>query len=369
MTSRRIVQVANFVTPTSGGLRTTLRHLADGYVAAGYDVVQVVPGSSHTVQRSGGVTRIELAAPSIPGAGYRMMVDIARVRRELERIAPDAIEVHDRTTLRGLGSWASAAGIPSCVISHERLDRWVAQWLPRPLRPYQAVASSNASLARTFDRVVCTTEWAAEEFDRIGAGNVSIIPLGVDTNEFRPRFDPRSGDELRLILTSRLSREKRPDLAVTATRELVRRGHRVRLTVCGDGPMQRKLRAEARDLPIEWLGYVGDRATLRSVMADADVALAPGPIETFGLAALEAMACGTPTVVHWKSALPTLVGMAGRSAPGSGWCFADQVEELLTVDEGTRRRAARRQAERYDWQDTVDGFLAVHGFHRDRVAA
>jgi len=41
----RIVQVANFVTPSSGGLRTTLRHLATGYAHAGHEVIQVVPGS------------------------------------------------------------------------------------------------------------------------------------------------------------------------------------------------------------------------------------------------------------------------------------------------------------------------------------
>jgi alpha-1,6-mannosyltransferase len=46
------------------------------------------------------------------------------------------------------------------------------------------------------------------------------------------------------------------------------------------------------------------------------VALAPGPAETFGLAALEALACATPVVVSADSALPEVAGEAGASVPG-----------------------------------------------------
>src|ERR1700748_2588075 len=98
----RIAQGANFVAPTSGGLRTTLRHLAAGYVAAGHDVVQVLPARRDAVERSDGVTRMHLAAPPLPGSGYRVHVDLARVQRILARQHADVLEVHDRMTLRGL---------------------------------------------------------------------------------------------------------------------------------------------------------------------------------------------------------------------------------------------------------------------------
>ncbi|GAA2250309.1 MULTISPECIES: hypothetical protein [Kitasatospora] len=44
----RIVRVANFVTPVSGGLRTALKHLGAGYLAAGHQPVLVVPGARHS---------------------------------------------------------------------------------------------------------------------------------------------------------------------------------------------------------------------------------------------------------------------------------------------------------------------------------
>ena len=368
MTSR-IAQVANFVTPTSGGLRTTLRHLADGYAAAGHDVMQIVPGEVFKVSRDDRITRVQLPAPMVPGIGYRVMVDLRRVRDVLASFEPDALEVHDRTTLRGLGTWASARGVRSSVFSHERLDRVVRQWLPRPLRPYGMVDRSNAYLAETFDTVLCATDWAAQEFVRVGAENIRIVPLGVDTDAFTPRLFPRGDDEVRLVMASRLSKEKRPDLAVVAVAELVRRGRPVRLDVCGDGPMRNALRQASADLPITWHGHLRDREELGALMAEADVAIAPGPIETFGLAALEAMACGTPPVVNRNSALPSLVGTAGRVAPSSGWCFADQVEDLLTTPETTRRRAARHQVEDLRWDNTIRRLLDVHAIDPERLAA
>jgi alpha-1,6-mannosyltransferase len=195
------------------------------------------------------------------------------------------------------------------------------------------------------------------------------VPLGVDTSAFTPRLFPRGDNEIRLVMASRLSKEKRPDLAVLAVEELVRRGLPVRLDVCGDGPMRQSLRELSADLPITWHGHLGDRAQLGELMAQADIALAPGPIETFGLAALEAMACGTPAVVNRNSALPSLVGSAGRVAPSSGWCFADQVEDLLAAPETARRRAARHQVEGLSWDATVQGFLDVHRLEAERLAA
>jgi len=94
------------------------------------------------------------------------------------------------------------------------------------------------------------------------------------------------------------------------------------------------------------------------LLASADVAIAPGPAETFGLAALEALACGTPVVVSTESALPEVVGEAGASVPGED--LAAGVRAVLSRPEGTRRAAARARAERYDWPTAVDGFLAVH---------
>ncbi len=356
----RIVQVANFVTPTSGGLRTALVQLAAGYAQRGHDVVQVLPAQSDSVAGTDWGRQVFLRAPSLPGTGYRVLASPRRVQRVISSIGADVLEVHDRTTLRGLGMWARAHRIPTVAISHERVDRWLHQWLPGQL-PLLAMADrSNATLAAGFDTIVCTTDWAAEEFRRLGVTHLETIPLGVDHDAFRPRLTPRSGDRVRLVMVSRLSREKQPEIAVEAVRELMRRGVNVHLSVAGDGPARRHLQERGAGLPIEWLGFVSDRAQLAALLRDADVALAPGPVETFGLAALEALSCGTPVVVNWRSALPAVIGAAGRVSAGSGFTYATSVQELLSVPEGLRRLAARARAEEFSWGATVDAFLALH---------
>ena len=367
----RIVQVANFVSPTSGGLRTTLRHLAEGYAGQGHEVVQVLPGERDAETGTPWGCQVSLRSATLPGTGYRLLVEPARVRAALARLAPDRLEVHDRTTLRGLGRWAQRSGVPSLVVSHERTDRWLEQWLSSRL-PLQAWADrANAGLARDFDRVVCTTAWAAEEFHRLAVPHLVTIPLGVDHLQFAPRLRARRapGAPVQLVMVCRLSKEKRPDLAVEAVRELCRRGVDVHLVVAGDGPMQRGLAELGRALPIRWCGFMSDRAELAGLLSDADIALAPGPVETFGLAALEALACGTPVVVNFHSALPEVVGPdAGRAAASSGFVFADAVQELLDLPEAGRRAAARARAEQFSWSSTVEGFLAVHR-QRRRVPA
>ena len=207
----RIVQTANFVSPTSGGLRTTLRHLAEGYAEHGHEVVQVLPGAVGGEVETPWGRRVTLRSPALGSTGYRLLIDRTEVRRAVDRVAPDVVEVHDRTTLRGLGRWARACGIPALVVSHERLDRWLDQWLPGRL-PLTALADrSNAALAGGFDTVVCTTAWAAEEFRRLQVPNLALVPLAVDTAAFRARTGrraevTRSPREVVLVLASRVSR-------------------------------------------------------------------------------------------------------------------------------------------------------------------
>lgn len=364
----RIVQAANFVTPRSGGLRTTLRQLATGYHAAGHEVVQIVAGERDGRVDTAWGTLVTVRAPRVPGTGYRVLTRWPAVLRAVEAAQPDRLEVHDRTTLRRLGHWAGQRGVPSMVISHERLDRLLAQWLP-PGAPVGRLADrSNAALTSTFDRIVCTTAWAGEEFERLGVTNLERIPLGVDLVRFHPSFastqlrqELAGAADVLLLMASRLSREKRPELAVDTVAELVRRGHRVRLVVAGDGPLRRSLERRAAGLPVRFTGFVGDRERLASLLATADVVLAPGPVETFGLAALEALASGTPAVVNAASALPEVLGrLAGRCAPGSPGAFADSVQSLLAQPGDQCSAAARARAECFPWTATVQGFLRAH---------
>lgn len=366
----RIVRLANFVAPTSGGLRTALRELGRGYLAAGHEAVLITPGAveSDTVTGQGRV--ITLPGRPLPGTGgYRVLTDRRRLARLLVSLSPDRLEVSDRTTLRWTGAWARQHRVPAVMVSHESVDGVLDTWgVPAALR-HTAADALNRRTALTYARVVCTTTWAAREFERVGARNVVRAPLGVDLERCRPqlrntrlRAELCAGASVLLALCSRLSPEQRPGLALDALAELRRRGVNAVLVVAGDGPLRRRLRERARAarLPVLFAGHVGDPVDVAVLQASADVVVDPGPAETFGLAALEALACGTPVVANSRSAVPALIGPAGTAAAGHGRCFADAVQWLLARPEAERRVAARTRAERFPWRAAVDAFLAAH---------
>jgi alpha-1,6-mannosyltransferase len=359
----RVVHVANAYTPLSGGIRTTVHALGLGYRAAGHEFVLVVPGQRASDEDLPWGRRLTVAGPMVPGSGgYRVLADLRRVRAVLDSLEPDRLEISDRLTLRGLGLWARGAGVPSTVIAHERVDGVLRAFSPLGARGAQLAADRhNATTAARFDRVVTTTRFAAQEFARIGIPT-DHVPLGVDLQRFRPAPRSRPHGVPLLVLCSRLSREKRPDLAVEALRVLHVAGCPARLVVAGSGPLAASLRRRARGLPVEMVGHLAERSSVAGLLASADVVLAPGPVETFGLAALEALACGTPVVAASTSAVAELVGGgAGRSARPEPPALAAAVASLLAVPEAQRRQAARTRAELFPWSRTIDTMLALHG--------
>lgn len=363
----RIVRLANFVTTHSGGLRTTLRSLGEGYQHAGHEAVLIVPGRQRSDQMTAQGRVITLPSAPLPRTGgYRVMAGRRELTRLLDSLEPDRIEVSDRATLRWTGRWARQRGVGSMMVSHESLAGLLGVW-GMPMRDSLA-DRLNLRTAEAFDQIVCTTAFAAAEFRRLGVPNLVEIPLGVDLDKFRPsRADPavrsryaRPG-ELLTVFCSRLSAAKRPELAVDALGALRNAKVPAVLVVAGDGTRRTALAYRAARLPVRFAGHIAERSDVAALLASADVVLAPGPVETFGLAALEALACGTPVVVNAASALPEVVGDAGVAVAGTAEAFADGVRVLMARPEPERRAAARARAERFGWPQAVGGFLRAHG--------
>jgi alpha-1,6-mannosyltransferase len=356
----RIAQLANFYSPTSGGLRIAVDQLRQGYAERGETTTLIVPGPHHRA----GSDVVEIASPRLRnGSGYRVIVSHRAVLDALDHADPDLIEVHDKLLQRWVWRWAQQRRVPVVAISHERLDATLAQFLPRVpsvLRARAAGFVGRRVLAEA-DRVVTCSAFAAAEFG--DTPKVQVIPLGVDLERFRPSSTQGAHPAVRLISIGRLSAEKRPDIAIETVAELLRRGVRAELTLLGSGPWEARLRLAAAQLPVRFTGFVTDTDSVAARLAAADIALAPGPAETFGLAALEGLACGTPTVTVDRAATAEFVRdnpTAGQATSLNPVAFADAVLRLLEVPVAERRHAARAVAERYSWEATVKAMREVH---------
>ncbi len=64
-----------------------------------------------------------------------MLTGQRHLARLLERLAPDRLEVSDRTTLRWTGEWARAARVPAVMVSHESADAVLPAWGLPPATP------------------------------------------------------------------------------------------------------------------------------------------------------------------------------------------------------------------------------------------
>ena len=359
-----ILRVANFITPSSGGIKTALEAWGTHYQEQGHRASLIIPGPGPEISEEPQGTVFRVPATPIPGKGYSMMWGRAGLARLMDAITPDALEVSDRSTTRWMGRWARRRGIGSVMISHENMTGILVRRTPLPDAP--AVWSAdliNARSARDYDAIVTPSQFSAEEFQRIGVA-ADVVPLGVELDVFCPVRDldeplPTGLDRpLQLVHCGRLAPEKSPHLSIETVRELVRRGLDVHLTVLGEGPLRVELMERAQDLPIVFHAYINDRAELAERMGRADIALVPGRLETFGLVALEALACGVPVVCTDEGALHEVVGQGGAIRAATAAAFADGVEELLARPQARRR--ARTQAEKFSWTASAAAMLAVH---------
>jgi alpha-1,6-mannosyltransferase len=115
---------------------------------------------------------------------------------------------------------------------------------------------------------------------------------------------------------------------------------------------------------VDTLGYIADRKRVAAILSSADISLAPGPLETFCLSALESIASGTPVVASQSSAVGeflkvNLKNPAGAVAADSATGFADAIQSLLYRPK--LRAVSRGAAEALPWDKTIHLMMLLHG--------
>jgi glycosyltransferase involved in cell wall biosynthesis len=206
-----------------------------------------------------------------------------------------------------------------------------------------------------------------------GVARTAVVPLGVDTVLFRPAWrDPAWREETGAwpgqpvaLYAGRLSAEKGLNVVLDALPQ-VHTSLGLRLVVIGEGHLRPRLERLARQRPgmLRVLPFEGDRGRLARAYASADLFFAPCPYETFGLAALEAMASGVPVV-------GVAAGGIGRLLFGADWGRTYQVGdpadcaravlELAALDLralGARARAAAVAS--YGWDRTFSELVGLY---------
>jgi alpha-1,6-mannosyltransferase len=161
----------------------------------------------------------------------------------------------------------------------------------------------------------------------------------------------------------RFAGEKELDVVLDGWAEVERRCG-ARLALVGAGPIEAKLRAHPYGSRVIFVPFVQSREALADLLASLDVYVAAGPIETFGLSAIEAMASGTPVLTVSEGAVVERVHASGagavyeRQQPASLAHEAVQLFQQDLAGLGVRGRAFA-EAE-HSWSTVFDRLFAVY---------
>ena len=204
---------------------------------------------------------------------------------------------------------------------------------------------------------------------------VMLAPCGVDLTKFRPLDQKEvrkrlglNGEKV-LLYVGRVEPLKGLDLLVETAAQMESGEENFRMMVVGGGgpgePETDRVRRLAEERQVDGLiDFVGrvDHDELPLYYNAADVCVVPSYYESFGLVALESMACGTPVIATRVGGLPTIVHHGHTGYLKSWRCpeaFANSVEMIISSSalQESMGAAARRRAELMGWGNVASMIL------------
>jgi glycosyltransferase involved in cell wall biosynthesis len=252
-------------------------------------------------------------------------------------------------------------GLPTAMTWHCMLG---------PLEPLFRVAGYVRGWASFGVAMSAVSGVAAEPLQRIigSAGVVNVLSNGIDVDRWATSLAQATvrepGQSVRVVSAMRLAARKRP-MALLRTmarvRALVPAGTGITLEIFGDGPDRGRLERfiASHDMG-GWVTLAGrvTREELRARYASSDIFVAPAPLESFGIAALEARTVGLPVVGRRGSGVQEFVqdGLNGCLA-GSDKEMAVSLASLIT-DEGLLASMSaynRSTPPEQSWDRILDG--------------
>jgi glycosyltransferase involved in cell wall biosynthesis len=291
------------------------------------------------VRRTG--ARVVHAHNLLPGLGWRAL---AAARAAGARVV---LHLHNYRLVCAVGTCVDPSGA-DCTRCHGRVTLPGVRLncrrsVPEAVSYGAALALWQRRLVGHADALVVPSAAARDRLVALGAPRAAAAQvvghLVRDIADAPPADPARRG----AVVAARLAPEKGVEVAIDACRLAG-----LPLTVCGDGPLAALLRAHAAasGADVTFTGRL-DRDALARVRAGARVALVPSRAhETFGLAALEALAAGLPVAASRAGALAELADDVELAPPGDARALADAaLRALAAPDAGNRAiEAARRRA-------------------------
>jgi glycosyltransferase involved in cell wall biosynthesis len=322
-----------------GGTERVVSYLTEELVALGHEVTLFASGDSDTT------ARLTPCAPQALRLGARALDPTAMHLLQAEealRHAPEFDLIHNHLD-HLFYPFARRCEVPVLTTLHGRLD---LEWLERVYAEYgeQPVVSISDAQREPLPHLT----WAG------------TVHHGLPRNLYA--YHPRGGDYLAFV--GRISPEKRVDRAVEIA---LRSGRRLRIAAKIDPADAAYFRDCIRPLfehpEVEYVGELGDRDKDAFLGGAAALIFPIDWPEPFGLAMIEALACGTPVIAWRHGSVPEVVdhGVTGFLCDD----VASAVRAVAALDRIDRRACRRAFETRFTSERMARDYLALY----DRVAS
>ncbi len=384
MTRQPIAFIAYHASPLAapgqakaGGMNVYVRELAQALGDSGRRVdvfTRSHPGAESAIEQVAPEVRVihlpdggaDVPLESLPSHLPRFQQALEDFQREHRM---DYGVVHSHYWLSGVAgqTFANRLEIPHIItfhtLAHVKMQSRAGETEPeeRQLTERSLMASAQRIIAFSgHERDAMVNLYGADP------RRIFLAPCGVDLSLFRPLDRGSARGRLGLngervfLYVGRLEPLKGAELLMRLPAYLDT-CEKTRFLVVGGGPGEQeqieRLRSIARTLNVdEAIDFVGmvDQADLPMYYNAADVCVVPSYYESFGLTALESMACGTPVVASRVGGLPNVV-QHGRTGYLQSWrcpeAFANSLEIIVSSPSlrESMGRAARRKAEDMGW--------------------
>lgn len=229
------------------------------------------------------------------------------------------------------------------------------------------------------DHIIAASPQTAERLREILGKHVSIttIPNGTDIATIAKVLPCLEGSDI--IAVGRLIEHKRIDVLLDVVRSLHARGVPVRCRVVGDGPERENLELRARELGIdssvEFRTDVNDQTELYSLIKASNLFVSLSEREGFGMAVLEAIACGTRVLT---TSAPDNLAQHLVERYTRGIVCTPAVEEITSAVEQVLALPDQNRVEGsftdpwvadYDWQTMIERVIGVYTTDKEALHA
>jgi len=285
----------------------------------------------------------------------------ARAVRLAREFKPDLVHVH---YAGGFGWWGARCGFAPVLVSV-----WGSDIIDLPANPVlrffirRALRRANwVSATSEFLRQVCLR--LVPDID----ARVSVIPFGVTLPD---TVAPMPPPPVRLCFIKAHRLKYGPEVLLRALARVHRTMPDLRLTMAGEGEMTPHLKRLADDLglrsTVDFVGHVPNER-IYSLLQDHHVMVMPSVMESesFGVAVLEAAACGRPTIASRVGGVPEVLrdGETGLLVPpGDETALADAICRLAGDSESSRRMGSAGRAlveAKYRWEDSLERMSSLY---------